>query len=177
MMQSIKQKLANFLRKEDGTIAVAFVFAFPFFVGFLLAGVEVGVTTMRHVALERTMDETVRFIRLNTGAKPSHANLKNVICSRNLVDDCHANLQLEMVKRNLREWEDLPDNFSCLDNGFVVTDMSDLSFGEDNEMIVMRACLAYKPIFKGWFMLTPLSLDEDGNAYLKYTTAFVQEPR
>lgn len=177
MIQSIKQKFTRFLRKEDGTIAVPFALAFPFFVGFMLAGVEIGISTLRHVALERSMDEAVREIRLHTGAKPSHTDIKEMICSRPIVDDCTNNVQLEMVTRDLRNWEELPSNFSCIDSGFIVNDMSELSFGEDNEMVVLRACARYKPIFKGFFMLTPLLLDENGDAYLKYTTAFVQEPR
>lgn len=177
MIQSIKQKFTNFLRKEDGAIAVPFALAFPFFVGFMLAGIEIGISTMRHVALERSMDEAVRYIRLHTGAEPTHTDIKEMICSRGIVDNCQDNLQLEMVTRDLRAWVDLPETFSCLDNGFVVNQMSDLSFGEDNEMVVMRACVRYQPIFKGFTMLTPLALDDDGDAYLKNTTAFVQEPR
>lgn len=177
MIQSIKQKLRNFRRSEDGTVAVAFAFMFPFFVGILLAGVEIGVSSMRHTALERSVDETVRWIRLNTGAAPTHAQLKEVICSRNIVSECQDNLQLEMVVRDMRSWEDLPETLSCVDNGVVVNEMSELSFGQDNEMVILRVCARYKPLFKALFFATPLSIDSNGDAYLKYTSAFVQEPR
>ena len=68
MIQRIFTKLRNFRLKEDGNAAVDFVIMAPILLVMMLAGVEMGMVTIRHALLERAMDDTVRWVRLNTGA-------------------------------------------------------------------------------------------------------------
>ncbi|SHH71815.1 TadE/TadG family type IV pilus assembly protein [Cognatishimia maritima] len=177
MKQRITQKLRNFRLKEDGNAAVEFVIMAPLLLILMLASVEIGMMTIRNSLLERAMDDTVRWVRLNTGAAPTHAELKTMICEYNVVPDCETNLQLEMLVRDLRSWEVLPASYTCTDRAEEILPMSEFSLGEDNELVVLRACAKFEPLFPNALFASVLSKDGAGDAALTYTTAFVQEPR
>lgn len=184
MTYSIKHALGRFRRSEDGTVAFDFVLWFPLFLFFMLIGVEVGLVGLKHVKLERSMDETVRWVRLNTGASPTHDDLKQMICSTNPVADCMSNVRLEMRNMDLRQWDGLPEDYSCIDRSETVTPMNELSLGMDNEVMVMRVCAEFNPFMPGSKLFakflgddTMLSKNENGYLSIRKSTAFVQEPR
>ena len=177
MIQRIFTKLRNFRLKEDGNAAVDFVIMAPILLVMMLAGVEMGMVTIRHALLERAMDDTVRWVRLNTGAAPIHAELKTMICSTNVVPDCENNLHLEMLVRDLRSWQGLPEEYACTDQSETILPMSEFSLGMDNELVVLRACAKFQPLFPNAMFGSVLTTDDAGDAMLTNTTAFVQEPR
>lgn len=177
MIARIATYLRAFRRNEDGNAVVEFALLVPIFIFFMMAAVEVGLMSIRNTMLERGLDQTVRWIRLNTGAAPTHAELKQMICSHEVVPDCMENLQLEMVRRDIRNWQDMPSEVSCSDRSLEVQPMANLSFGTDNELMILRACAKYQPIFPSTWFTSELALDEAGDAHLIAMTAFVQEPR
>jgi len=177
MKQAITKRLRKFRSAEDGALAFDFVLWFPFFLAVMLLGVEVGLLTIKHVKLERSMDQTVRYVRLNTGASPTHEELKARICATNPVPNCSENLLLEMQVRDLRNWEELPETYACTDRSEEITPMSEFSHGLDNELIVMRVCAKFEPLFPSSLFGSALEKDGAGDAMITKSTAFVQEPR
>lgn len=184
MTYFFKRKLDHFRRSEDGVIAFDFVLWFPFFLFIMLIGIEVGLVGVKHVKLERSMDATVRWVRLNTGASPSHDDLKAMICSTNPVADCMENVQLEMRKMNLRDWENLPETYQCVDRSETVEAMDQLSLGMDNELMVLRVCAEFSNfmpssgLYDAFIGTSSLFVPtEGGYGSIRKTTAFVQEPR
>ena len=177
MMQRLATYLKSFRKDESGNAVVEFALLTPIMIFFLMAAVEVGLMSIRNTMLERGLDETVRWVRLNTGAAPTHEQLKEMICAREVVPDCMDNLQLEMVRRDIRSWQALPAQFSCTDRSLEVQPMANLSFGMDNELMVLRACVKYEPIFPSTWFTNELTLDDAGDAHLLAMSAFVQEPR
>ena len=177
MIRPTTSFLRRFKRDEDGNAVVEFALLAPIFIFFMMAAVEVGLMSIRNTMLERGLDQTVRWIRLNTGAAPTHADLKEMICAEEIVPDCMENLQLEMVRRDIRNWQDLPADVACTDRSLDVQPMANLSFGMDNELMILRACAKYEPIFPSTWFTNELTLDESGDARLIAMTAFVQEPR
>ena len=177
MIGCLRTYLKRFRRDETGNAVVEFAMLVPIFIFFMMASVEVGLMSIRNTMLERNLDQTVRWIRLNTGAAPTHAELKQMICATQVVPNCLENLQLEMVRRNIRNWEALPAQVSCTDRSLEVQPMANLSFGLDNELMILRACAKYEPIFPSTWFTNELSLDEAGDTRLIAMTAFVQEPR
>lgn len=177
MIQRMFTKLRKFRSKENGNVAVEFVIMAPIVLTMMLAGVELGMMTIRHAMLERAMDETVRWVRLNTGAAPTHAQLKTMICSADVVPDCDENLHLEMLVRDLRSWEALPETYTCTDRSETILPMSEFSLGMDNELVVLRACAKFQPLFPSALFGSVLTKDDAGDAMITNMTAFVQEPR
>ncbi|GAA6207142.1 hypothetical protein NBRC116601_04350 [Cognatishimia sp. WU-CL00825] len=177
MKNFMLNKLRFFRKSEDGNAAVEFAIMFPVLLVFLMMSVEVGLMTLRHTMLERAMDDTVRWVRLNTGGAPTHEELKARICEYNVVPDCATNLHLEMVVRDVRNWTDLPSTFACTDASETIAPMSEYSFGMDNELVVLRACAKYTPIFPSSKFASALQTDGAGDTSITAMTAFVQEPR
>lgn len=177
MIYSIKHALRRFRRKEDGTVAFDFVLWFPFFLILMLMGIEVGLVGIKHMKLERSMDETVRWVRLNTGAAPTHDDLKEMICATNPVADCMENVRLEMRNMDLRAWAALPEDYECIDRSETVTPMNQLSLGMDNQLMVMRVCAEFDPFMPSGLFSSLLTLNDDGFASITKSSAFVQEPR
>lgn len=177
MIQVFTKRLRKFRSAEDGALAFDFVLWFPFFLILMLFGVEVGLLAIKHVKLERSMDDTVRYVRLNTGGAPSHAELKTKICATNPVADCENNLLLEMQVQDLRNWDALPDQFACTDRSEEIQPMGEFSHGMDNELIVLRVCAKFKPLFSASLFGNAMVKDGAGDAMITKSTAFVQEPR
>jgi Flp pilus assembly pilin Flp len=177
MMVRLTKFIRAFKRDETGNAVVEFALLVPIFIFFMMAAVEVGLMSIRNTMLERGLDQTVRWIRLNTGAAPTHDQLKEMICTYEVVPDCMDNLQLEMVRRDIRNWQDLPTEYACTDRSLEVQPMANMSFGMDNELMILRACAKYEPIFPTSWFTNELTLDEAGDARLMAMTAFVQEPR
>ena len=177
MTYSIRNLLRRFRRSEDGTVAFDFVMWFPFFLVLMMMGVEIGLVGIKHVKLERSLDETVRWVRLNTGTSPTHGDLKQMICSTDPVADCINNVQLEMRSMDLRNWAALPEDYDCIDRAEPIDPMDELSLCMDNELMVLRVCAEFNPFMPKGLFGSLLTVNEEGYASLRKSTAFVQEPR
>ena len=167
----------HLLREETGTATVEFVIVFPFFLGLMLSMFELSLITMRETMLERALDLTVREIRLETGAAPQHDEIKTRVCERApVIPDCEKNLRLEMVQVDPRAWT-LPDaEFDCVDRSQDVQPVRTFVNGMENDLMLLRACAKFSPVFPGAGLGKKLSKDGAGMAALIATSAFVQEP-
>ncbi len=179
MTQKLMQRLRRHLaRDEQGSMTVEFAIWFPLFMVVLLASIELGVVTVRHTMLERSLDVTVRDIRIGTGNAPQHDEIKAQICDNiALVSDCEENLRLEMVHNDLRNWQAIPATADCTDQSAEASPVRSFSNGLDNELMVLRACLKFTPMFPTTALGDAMHKDANGDVGLIATSAFVQEPR
>ena len=124
------------------------------------------------------MDITVREIRLNTGSAPQHDEIKDMICEEAaIIPACDTTLRLEMIQRDMRNWADLPANPDCLDRALPVTPVRSFTAGQENELVVLRACAKVEPIFPMTWLTGALDTDTSGDFAVVAHSAFVQEPR
>lgn len=179
MTYRLKLHLRRFAREESGSVeTVAFALWMPMIVLILLTMLEVGTYTARSTMLERAVDQTVRSIRLETGAAPQHEAIKALICARAVIlPNCATNLRLEMVQRDPRSWSDLPATVDCVDNALEVAPVREFTNGESNELMVLRACAKITPLFPVTFLASSVQKDAAGDYALIAATSFVQEPR
>ena len=179
--KSLARKLhpGRFLRREDGNATVEFAILFPLFVTLLVSSVEIGFITMRHTLLDRAVDLTVRDIRLGTGSAPQFEQIRDTICTRaGAIPDCQDNLNIQMIRLDLRNYTPPPADFACTNEAEEVEPVRTFTNGMDNEMMLLRICAMFKPIFP----LSGLGRDLKSSGVNGYTamissTAFVQEPR
>ncbi|NOD74977.1 MULTISPECIES: TadE/TadG family type IV pilus assembly protein [unclassified Ruegeria] len=178
MIRKTKSKLSFFKRSETGNATIEFVMIVPFFLAFLGIGAEMNVITTQHGALEQGVDRVVRDIRLNTGTKWDHDVIKIRICEISGIQNCEANLRLEMIRQNAFVGINLPEKPDCTDSTEEVNPLHEFKFdsGESNELMILRACLRVDPVFKTSVIAREVP-DESGHYSLTATTAFVQEPR
>jgi hypothetical protein len=176
-MIGIRNLLTRKWRDEKGTASIEFVVVFPFFLGVLLSSFELSMITMRETMLERALDLTVRDIRLETGTAPQHDDIKDLVCERApVIPDCDKNLRLEMIRIDPSNWVEPDADFDCTDQSQEVQPVRNFVNGMDNELMLLRACMKFEPIFPGAGLGKKLDKDGAGMAALIASSAFVQEP-
>lgn len=172
------KKLKRFARSESGQSTIEFAITFPAVIAILLSGIELGFVSLNHSMLERALDITVRDIRLGTGSAPQHDEIKDLICVRaGFIDNCRSNLRLEMTQVDPRNWSGMNDTPDCTDRSEEVTPVRSFQNGQDNELMIMRACVKIDPIFPTTGLGANMPKDAGGQYALIATTVFVQEPR
>lgn len=174
----MKHVLKRFFKQEAGHASIEFAIMFPVFFFILLSSIELGVMTVRSALLERALDVVVREIRLTTGTAPSHQALKEKLCNEtNVVPDCLTNLALEMYLVDPRAWTDIPAKATCTNRAEEVDPVVSFSNGMDNELMILRACAKFNPMFTAIGLSSLLQRDAAGDSAIVAKSAFVQEPR
>lgn len=174
----MKHLLKKLRKEETGSAAIEFAIMFPVFFFILLSAIEVGMLTVRSALLERALDIVVRDIRLTTGTAPGHAEIKAALCAEtNVVPDCTNNLSLEMYRIDPRNWTDIPSTATCTNRAEEVSPVTTFENGMDNELMVLRACAKYEPMFSEYGLSLFMEHDSSGDTALLAHSAFVQEPR
>lgn len=168
----------RFRKDETGHASLEFVLLFPVFFVILLSSVEIGIMTMRSALFERALDIVVREVRLTTGTAPSHQQLKVMLCEEtSVVPDCLNNLALEMYLIDPREWYDITSTATCTNRAEEIAPTTSFSNGMDNELMVLRACAKFAPMFTETGISALLNRDSSGDSAIVAMSAFVQEPR
>lgn len=174
----MRHLLRKFRKDQSGHASIEFAIMFPVFFVILLSAIEIGVMTTRLALFERSLDIVVREIRLTTGTAPSHQALKEMLCEEtSVVPDCLNNLALEMYLVDPREWYDIAQRATCTNRAEEVAPTTAFQHGMDNELMILRACAKFTPLFKDLGVSSYVSRDSSGDSALIAMSAFVQEPR
>ncbi len=179
MIQSLKNRLRRFRRSEDGSaMLIEFCIFVPLLFGAFLMSVEMGIYSMRQMYLDRGLDIAVRHIRLNTSVTHTHDDIKNLICQNvGWLENCDETLRLEMTTVNPRQFAQFNQTADCVDVADPAKPIQGFTLGQENQMMMMRACIRFKPLFPttglGKEMLEGQAPNE---ARLISSAAFVQEP-
>ena len=176
-MKQLIHTLRHFRRDEDGNATVEFAILFPFFIFMFCAAVELGMITFRHSMLERGLDLAVRDVRLTTGANFQHNDIKDMTCQyAGFLPDCDTKLHLEMQPLDMRNFTAPSTAARCTDITQVTNPIRQFRNGQQNEMMILRACYVFKPVFPLTGLGRHLDWDGNNNAWMTATSAFVQEP-
>lgn len=168
----------RFARSESGSATIEFAITFPAVLFLMLSGVELGMVTLHHSMLERAMDMTIRDIRLSTGTAPQHDAIKTLICQRaGFIENCDVNLRLEMIQVDPRAWVAISPDPDCTDQSEEVSPVRNFVNGLENELMILRACAKFDPVFPTTGLGQNMVKDGAGQYALVSTSAFVQEPR
>ena len=178
MIGRLRSWMGGFWRAEDGNATIEFAITFPAIITILLSGLELGFVTLQHSMLERAMDMTVREIRLGTGTAPQHNDIKDMICARaGFIPDCASSLRLEMVQVDPRDWTGISADPDCTDRSEEVSPVRNFQNGQENDLMILRACAKIDPVFPTTGLGKNMAKDGYGQYALTSTTVFVQEPR
>lgn len=167
----------RFKTDEDGNATIEFVILFPWFIFILLMSIEAGLSSTRNAMLERSLEQTVRAIRINTASPPTYEQVKKMICDGAAIfDKCGTRLQLEMVEIDPRAALNIPTSVSCNDKADIIKPTRGYASVGDNKLMMLRACI----LTKQFFVVNGIGLDMpriDGGYYgLVATTVFASEP-
>lgn len=170
--------LRRFAADERGNATIEFALYFTVFFMILATGVELAYLNMRHAMLERSVDLVVRDIRLSTGNIPTYDEVRTAICERAaVVKNCEENMRLEMVQVDPRAFQPTETPIDCINAEEEPRPVRNFVPGLDNDLMLLRACLKFKPILPSTGVGRKFTLDTEGYSKLIVTSAFVQEPR
>lgn len=174
----ILRRLRRFRRAEDGNVTIEFAIWFSLVFVLLATGVEMAYMNLRHAMLERAVDVAVRDIRLGTGAIPSYDDTRAKICqTASIVEDCEGNLTLEMIRVDARGFTGFANDADCRNVTEEIRPVRDFVAGRDNDLMLLRACMTFRPVFPTTGLGARLATDAQGYSWLVVKSAFVQEPR
>lgn len=177
MIARLTSRLKRLRRDQRGSASVEFVILAPFLIGFIVFAIELGMLSLRAAMLERGLDIAVRQVRLGTGTAPDHDAIKQIICDNTVViADCDTKLRLEMIATNLRNFATLDTTPDCTDVSEPSKPVRNFVPGGENQLMLLRACLKYKPLFPEAMLGKALVTDSSGDVALTTVSAFVQEP-
>jgi hypothetical protein len=178
MNRRLITRALRFRRRDDGVASVEFVLMLPLFLTVFMASFESGLLMTRYIMLERALDLVVRDLRLGSFQNPSHDTIKDSVCARTvLFEDCGNIMRLELRKVSTTTWDLPATDTPCADRDEPIKLIDPLDTGEENEMMLIRACAVFDPIFPMTGIGLKLKKDAfDGGYAIIARSAFVNEP-
>lgn len=165
------------VREEDGTATIPFIIFLPFFMLLVMSSLEMGTVMLRHVMLERALDMSVRDLRLGDLPGITHEDFKRLVCNRaGVIPDCMNVLLVELRPVSTQTWEPLASGPVCVDRAEPIKPVTTFDPGKGDEMMLIRACAKFDPIFPTSGLGSRLPKDNTGAYALVAATAYVNEP-
>lgn len=175
-MSSLSQFLNRFLRDDAGTVTFEFMFVMPAVLLIFFSTYENAISMTRQVMLDRGLDLAVRAVRINTGQPPTYAQLRKMICDGAImVRNCTEDLRLEMVLLDPRGTISPPSTADCNSRAEPNAPVRNFSPGTDNQLMLLRACVLFRPLFPTT-RLGKLRANDDGEYALVAMQAYAAEP-
>lgn len=176
MIAWFRHRLRRLRRREEGTATVEFVILFPVFITLVISGFEAGMLMTRQLMLERGLDMTMRSVRLGKVGGTSD-DVKKAICDASIIiPDCMNVVMLEMQKIDKKTWNDPLVGNRCVERGADVQPKTTFTPGGSGELMIIRACAVFDPMFPATGLGVHLPRDASGGYRLMATSAFVYEP-
>ncbi|WP_420860747.1 TadE/TadG family type IV pilus assembly protein [Algirhabdus cladophorae] len=171
------QRLKRFQRDEDGNATIEFVILFPWFIFIMMMSIEAGLASSRNAMLERSLEQTVRAIRINTASPPNYNQVKKMICDgAPIFAKCDTRLLLEMEEIDPRAPLTVNKNTQCNDDPEIIKPTRGYATVGDNTLMLLRACI----MTKQFFVVNGIGLDmpriKGGFYGIVATTVFASEP-
>lgn len=178
MIAPVKKRLRLFRRSEDGSaLVIEFCIFVPILFGAFLMAVEMGIYSMRQMYLDRGLDIAVRYVRLNTFANYTHDDIKQMVCDNSgWLENCSETLRLEMVQVNPRNFAQFNQSADCVDISEPIEPVRGFSPGQENNLMMLRACIKFDPIYPTSGLGYAFEKDGSGKAKMISSATFVQEP-
>ncbi|MGY6703487.1 TadE/TadG family type IV pilus assembly protein [Roseinatronobacter sp.] len=173
--------LRRFRRNDDGAATVEFAILFPLVLAMMLGAIDLGITMVRQVMLDRAVDITVRDVRLGKIGTNGSERMSDLICANSLMlADCTNNITVEMMPVNTSNFTGLDGPFPCIDDQQAITPAVTFNpgmGGAAQELMLLRICVVAEPFLRVTGLFSGLDINPDGQLVLTSRSVFVNEPR
>ncbi len=178
MIQPVHKFLRRFRRDEDGAaLLIEFAIFVPLLFSVFLMAIEMGIYSMRQMYLDCGLDIAVRYVRLNTNRTFTHNEIKQLICDNSgWLENCDETLRLEMTTVDPRAFTRFDPEVDCVDTSQPAKPVRGFTLGEANQMMMLRACVRFNPVYPTTGLGREFEKDGTGRAKMVSIAAFVQEP-
>ena len=179
-MTRFTTRLGNMWRDESGGASVEFVLAIPVLMSIFMASFESGLFMTREIMLEQSVDIVMRELRLGHYPAPITTDkLKTEICNRTIVfNDCSANMTIELQKISTTTFAMPTRDVACRDLAQPISPSTTLQVGQENELMLVRACIIVDALFPttGIGLNLTRSAANGGGINVVAVSAFANEP-
>lgn len=179
MMMPLNFQLRAFWEDETATATLEFAIIFPLLIIVFIAAFETALILTRQIMLERTLDMSVRVLRLAQGVITDADTVRDTMCANtSLLPNCDEllTIDLQLIDPDLYDMPSNDEICAGRGNDIVVAPDNDFDVGEDNDFLLIRTCLVVDRIlpFSGYGL--NLATDDSGGLHMMATTIFVNEP-
>lgn len=177
MMRRLRPFLRRFRREDSASATLEFALMVPMMLLLCMSTIELGIYLTREVMLERGIDLAVRQVRIGAMETVTHDALVEAICEGAvIIPDCANQLKLEMSRRDLRSWTGFNQAADCVDREDDAQPPSTFEPGMQNELVVLRACSLFDPLFPTTGLGSKIPRQSGGAYAIVAMTAYVVEP-
>ncbi|SFG15671.1 Flp pilus assembly protein TadG [Palleronia marisminoris] len=170
-------RLCTFLRAADGAASVEIVVLFPLMLWPFLTGMEAGVMQMRRVMFEYAVDVVARDVRMGISGYGTAAEIRAAVCeTATVIPDCESDLMLDLSRVDLGSFTASEGAVTCRNRDLEVQPATTFKPGTQNELMLMRFCVLYDPIFPGVGIGARMDQVSGGGVAMVTETFFVNEP-
>lgn len=180
MMSVVSKAFRNWVRGQQGAVTVEFVVIVPFLLSLFFASVDVGISMLRQVMLDRAMDLAVREVRLGRVPDDGSVTMAQLICDRTmLLPDCMNNIAVEMEPIDTETFAGLTPTVQCVNREEDLTPSVTFDVGDGGnaqELMLIRTCVAADPFIRLTGFLTAMPINPEGQYVAVSRGIFVNEP-
>ncbi len=176
------QRLKEFARCDRATATLEFCIVFPIIMILFIAVFETAMILIRQVMLERSLDNTVRLLRLTSNPAVTVDDIRTNICNSTLVlNDCENVLVVDLRVVDEVSYLLPTEDTLCVNADGVVNPANTFNTGrsdeEEDELMLIRVCaeVARMIPFSGFGL--NLTRDNNDNVHMTSASVFVNEPR
>ena len=169
--------LRRFRRGEEGSPTVEFVIVFPVIMTFVASACESGLLLTRQMMLQHGVEMSGRAVRLGVGDEVTDEEIRRMVCTgAGIIPDCMESLKVEMIRIDPNNWQSPPAIPDCVDRSEPATPNRTFEHGIDHELMLIRVCALFDPMFPNFGHGVQLSRERGGDYALVASTLFVMEP-
>ncbi|MFN4170676.1 MAG: TadE/TadG family type IV pilus assembly protein [Pseudorhodobacter sp.] len=176
------RRLAAMLRRrlwrdQKGVASLEFVLMVPLVLIIFMSAFEAGLLMTRYIMLERSLDMTMRNLRLGQYPNPTPDLIKQEVCSRSVVlGNCTANIRIELQPVSTASWNFPTGRTGCVNREEPIQPPTTFNPGQAHQIMLVRVCIAQDTMFPTTGLGLGLAKDPGGAYGLVATSAFVNEP-
>ncbi|WP_417257760.1 TadE/TadG family type IV pilus assembly protein [Celeribacter sp.] len=176
LLSKLRSTSRRFWRRDDGNSTIEFVVIFPAFAMLMMGGYEIGYYTVSHAMMDRGLDLAMRDVRLGMLTPVNAETLKSSVCKyAKYVGGCESNLHIAMEPVDAVGFTP-PPMAACIDKSTHAVPDTTFEDGDENELMLVRACITVNPIFPTTWIGGALQPTGSGDLVMSTTAAFVNEP-
>lgn len=177
ILSRLKQTTKRHVQDDSGSSTVEFAILFPIFIFILMGGYEIGYYTVSSTMLDRGLDMAVRDVRLGIMGEVDLPTLKSSVCNyATYVRNCEANIHIALEPVVASGFTPPSTYAECIDRTADVAPSTTFTDGNENELMLVRACVNIDPIFPTTWLGAQLESYEGSGYAMVSTAAFVNEP-
>ncbi|MEM9318970.1 MAG: TadE/TadG family type IV pilus assembly protein [Pseudomonadota bacterium] len=173
--------LRAFARSDRATATLEFCIVFPIIMILFIAVFETALILIRQVMLERSLDNTVRLLRLTDNENIAVSDIRTYICGNTIVlPNCEDVLVIDLREIDQSNYALPGDDTLCVDRDGTINPANEFdtrraAAGED-ELMLIRVCAEVARIlpFSGFGL--NLTRDNNDNVHMTSASVFVNEP-